>query len=99
MLRATRIPDDVAAEQLGDVSFDEREKGTQSQTNILTNEDGVSKVVLVEDAREYQNSNRSNKNPLVPQGLALKEKNIKPLKDDRKMISYANASSVHASID
>ena len=84
LLRATRVPDDVA-ENLNDRSFDEGEGATQSQTNILTNQEGKSKVELIEENRDLQNSQRSqrsNKNPLVPQGLALKEKNYRPLKTD-----------------
>ena len=70
MLRATRIPDD-AGKQLY-VQSDDEEPRNQSQTNILTNNDGSTKVELIEqDTRDKLDSNRSNRNPLVPQGLSL----------------------------
>lgn len=46
MLRATRIPDD-AGKQLY-VQSDDEEPINQSQTNILTNNDGTTKVELIE---------------------------------------------------
>ena len=92
LLRATRVPDDVA-DNLNDRSFDEQEGATQSQTNILTNQEGKPKVELIEENRDLQNSHRSNKKPLIPQGLGLKEKNYRPLKTDDKTLSSAKEAN------